>query len=192
MPGTDWDQLKIEYVMGSMTLKELAAAHGVNRHTVESRSRKEKWGEARRKNHGRITANALARYRAREAKRLSSLQQAGTRMCAQLEKLMADANRQLYTRASPTITGEWHETRLETVDDRKLLNLSKSIETMARAMRSLYDIQSAAETAQTELTRAQTERVRADTQREKEDGRPNEIEIRYGGIEGTPDDYRDG
>ena len=153
MADIDWAALKVAYVTGKMSYKALASQYGISENTLEKRARKEKWADERRKYAGKVVAKAQARAQARDVKRLMSLQRAGNRMCKELEKLMRDADRELHTH----VTAFGEEVQAKAVNDKKLLNITRSIDTMSRAMRNLYDIQTAAERAQTEATLAQKE-----------------------------------
>ncbi len=152
----DWDALKVEYVTGKMSYRSLAQAHGVPLSTLERRARGEKWADERRKYAGTVTKGAIKRAGKREINRLAKLQAAGTRMSTELERLMRDANRQLYTHVSEK-DGELTENKLHVVDEKKLLSISRSIDVMARAMRSLYDIQTQAEKLRQEQEGGETE-----------------------------------
>ena len=43
----DWDALELEYVLGTMTMRELAAKHGVNDNTLGSRAVRGEWEQKR-------------------------------------------------------------------------------------------------------------------------------------------------
>jgi len=181
MPDLDWNALKVEYISGNLSLKALAEKHGMSLNTLEGRSRKEKWGAERQKYRGKVTAKALAHAGAREARRLEKLQKAGTRMCTELERLMADFRNQMYIHVAVEGCGDGESTlvsrKLDVVDDKKLLNTAKSIDVMSRAMRNLYDIQTAGEKAQLEMAREELELKRR-AQAAKEAAEQGGTEIR--------------
>ena len=107
-----------------------------------------------------VQKKALARASTRDARRLASLQTAGRRMCRELERLMADAQKQLYTHVAIETTdgrSRLTERRLETVDDHRLLNLAKAMREMTGVMRNLYDIQTASEREQLAMAREKLE-----------------------------------
>lgn len=188
MADIDWAALKVAYVTGKMSYKALASQYGISENTLEKRARKEKWADERRKYAGKVVAKAQARAQARDVKRLMSLQSAGNRMCKELEKLMRDADRELHTH----VTAFGEEVQAKAVNDKKLLNITRSIDTMSRAMRNLYDIQTAAERAQMENAREELNlKKRAQEAKEREGQGVTEIRVTYEGIEDGPEAYHD-
>ena len=172
MAEIDWNEVKVEYVTGKISLKSLAEKHGISENTLENRSRKEKWSEERRKYRGKVTAKAVARAGARETRRLRSLQSSASKMCRQIEKLMKNANDQLFTHVDVVGTGEGtskiEAVKLDVVDDKKLLNLTKAMKEATGVMRDLYGIATAAQLAQLEMAREELElKKRAQTAKEK-------------------------
>lgn len=172
MAEIDWNALQVEYVTGKLSLKKLAEKHGISENTLENRSRKEKWSEQRRKYRGNVTAKSIARASARETRRLSSLQSSASRMCAQIEKLMKDAETQLFTHVAVVGTGNGQSkieaVQLDVVDDHKLLNLTKAMKEATGVMRDLYGIATAAQKNQMEMAREELElKKRAQAAKEK-------------------------
>ena len=173
MTDIDWNAIKTEYVTGNISTQRLAEKYGISVNTLRKRSTKESWSKERQKYGQKVVKTAVARAGARDARRLEKLQRAGTRMCTELEKLMKDAKEQLYTHVAVEGEGEGMSSlvarNLGVIDDRKLLNISKSIDTMARAMRSLYDLQTAGEKAQLDMAREALEiKRRAQDTKEQE------------------------
>ena len=129
-----------------------------------------------------MTAKALARAGAQEVSRLNKLQKSGDRMCRQLERLMKDAESQLYTHVAVVGTGKGESAliarKLSVVDDRKLLNISKSIDVMSRAMRNLYDIQTIGEREHLKLAKEEVSiKRKALKEKSEKDTGVNKIEI---------------
>ena len=113
-------------------------------------------------------------------------------MCRQLEKLMQDAQNQLYTHVYVAGIGdgcsEIQAEKLDVVDDRKLLNITRAMESMSKTMRNVYDIQSAAERQQMELARQEMElKRRAQEAKEAESQTVEGIDIQMGSS--TLEDY---
>ena len=193
MADANWQRIRLAFVRGKYTYKQLAEKYGVSENTLEKRARAEKWQEARRKYRGNVAAKAQARAEEKDAQRLAALQNAGTDMCNQLEALMRDAQRELHTHVS-MMSGEVITN--EAVNDKKLLNITRSIETMTRAMRNLYDINTTAQREQMSLAREEMALKRQEQERrEKEtaikeaaEKADTEIKITYGGVE-MPEDY---
>lgn len=192
MAEIDWNALQVEYVTGKISLKKLAEKHGISENTLENRSRKEKWSEQRRKYRGKVTAKAVARAGARETRRLSSLQSSASKMCTQIEKLMKDAENQLFTHVAVVGTGdgcsEIEAVKLDVVDDRKLLNLTKAMKEATGVMRDLYGIATAAEKAHLEMAREELElKKRAQEAKEKAGEAVEGVDVVF--KNGTLEDY---
>lgn len=182
MADIDWNAIKTEYVTSNISIQKLAEKHGISAATVRKHSQPEKWAKERSKYGQKVVKTALARAGARDARRLQRLQHAGTRMCSELEKLMKAANNELYTHVALEGEGEGRSSlvarKLEVVDDKKLLNITRSIDTMARAMRNLYDLQTAGERAQLEMAREALEiKRRAQESKEQADSTVDTIRV---------------
>ncbi len=186
----DWRKIKLAFIRGEGTYKELADEYGVSYVAVKRRGAAEKWVEQRSRYDTKVYRNAEARAGAHDAEKLAALQRAGSEMCAQLETLMMNAQRELHTHVG--IAGEVVTSKA--VNDRKLVNISKSIETMTRAMRNLYDISTSAEILQMQMARAEMalkkreakrkERETALKEKEAGDRAVTEVEVVYGGVQG--------
>lgn len=154
---TDWSAIQTAYVTGSSGYRALAKEWGVPLSSLERHAKAEKWPEKRGQFKGKVRAAAQARAGANETEKLVKLQKAGDKMCRQLEKLMAEADQQLYMHVAVEGTGKGKSKliarKLETVDDRKLLNITKAIEVMSRTMRNLYDIQTVSEREQLKIAK---------------------------------------
>lgn len=182
MADTDWNEIKVAYITGRSGYRELAQEYDVPLSTLERHGRAEKWADLRRQYEGKVTANALARAGAKDVDRLKKLQKAGDKMCRELEKLMKDAEEQLYTHVALEGTGKGESTliarKLDVVDDRKLLNISRSIDTMSRAMRNLYDIQTVGEREQLKIAKEELKiKKKAQKDKSEKDTGVNKIEI---------------
>ena len=160
MAEADWERIRTEYITGRENLRTLCERCGVAYSSISKRSSAEKWAQQRKEYAKTVQKKALARASTRDARRVASLQTAGRRMCQELERLMADAQKQLYTHvAIETADGRSRltERRLETVDDHRLLNLAKAMREMTGVMRNLYDIQTASEREQLAMAREKLE-----------------------------------
>lgn len=195
MADANWQRIRLAYVRGKYTYKQLAEKYGVSENTLEKRARAENWQEARRKYRGNVAAKAQARAEEKDAQRLAALQNAGTDMCNQLEALMRDGQRELHTHV--TMKGE-SVTLWDSINDKKLVNITRSIKDMSIAMRNLYDINTTAQREQMQLAREEMalkkqeqERRAKETElkeREAQEKGATEIEITYGGVD-MPEDY---
>ena len=182
----DWQAIRLAYVRGQGSYKQIAEQFGISLNTLTKRAKREGWAQAKRAYSASVSASAQKIAVSRDAKKLAALQDAGSRMCDQLEAIMRDAERELHTHVSmvgEVVTGE-------AINDKKLYNLSRAIETMTRAMRNLYDIQTVAEleqmrNARQEMALKQREQERREREtdaRQAGDG-PQEIRITYKGVE---------
>ena len=182
MPDADWQAIKLEYITGTMGYRALAKEHDVSQSTLERHARDEHWPDERRRYKGKVTANALARAGAKEVNRLARLQKSSDRMCRRLEKLMKDAEKELYTHVAVVGTGkgrtELIAKKLEAVDDKKLLNISRAMDVMTRVTRNLYDIQTIGEREQLKIAREELAiKRRAEKTKQEKDIGAQKIEI---------------
>lgn len=196
MADVDWTAAKTAYVSGNISYRALAEQIGATESAVKMRGTREKWAEERKRYRARVQKTALSRAEKLDAKRLAGLRKGASDMCRQLEKLMQDAQNQLYTHVYVAGIGdgcsEIQAEKLDVVDDRKLLNITRAMESMSKVMRNVYDIQSAAERQQMELARQEMElKRRAQEAKEETDNDVKEIEITYRGIDGGPEAYHD-
>lgn len=183
MADVDWQAVRLSYVRGEGSYKAIAERYGISLNTLTKRAKREGWAQARRAYAASVASSAQKRAVSRDAKKLAALQDAGSRMCDQLEAIMRDAERELHTHVG--MTGEiYHQ---EAVNDKKLYNLSRAIETMTRAMRNLYDIQTAAEIEQMRNARQEMAlKAREQERRERADGekgQAQQITITYQGVD---------
>lgn len=183
--GIDWTAAKTAYVTGNISYKALAAQMGATEAAVGKRANLEKWTEERRKYRARVQKRAMSQAEKVDAKRLAGLRKGASDMCRQLEKLMKDAQTQLYTHVYVAGTGdgcsEIQAEKLDVVDDRKLLNIARTMESMSKTMRNVYDIQTAAERQQMQLAREEMElKRRAQEVKEAENQTVEGIDITMG------------
>lgn len=181
MADVDWQAIRLAYVRGKLkSYRAIAEKYKISMDTIEKRARREGWYKERREYLASVHQKAKARAKESDSRRLAALQDAGTRMCDQLEAIMRNAEKELHTHVSmigELVVGE-------AVNDKKLYNLSRSIETMTRAMRNLYDIRTGAEQAQLEIARQEMAlKEREQDRKEKADGDKGatEIQITYQG-----------
>ncbi len=156
MAETDWARIRTEYITGRESLKALGEKHGIGYSAISKRSSQEQWAQERKKYAKTVQKKALARAGAHNARQLADLKNAGTKMCRELQKLMANAEEELYTHVGTESDGKYSvmvAKRLPAVDDRKLLNLTKAMREMTAVMRDLYDIQTASEREEMAMAR---------------------------------------
>lgn len=182
MANADWQALRLEYITTKIGYRALAEKHEVQLRSLERHAKAEKWPEQRRQFVGKMSAAAQARAGANETERLLKLQKAGDRMCRQLEKLMAEADEQLYTHVAVEGTGKGKTKlvarKLDAVDDKKLLNISRAIEVMTRTVRNLYDIQTVGEREQLKIAKEELSiKRRAEKNKETRDTGSQKVEI---------------
>lgn len=183
MADVDWEKIRLSYVRGRLkSYQAIAKKYKISLDTIEKRARREGWYKERREYMAAVHQKAKARAKENDSRRLAALQDAGTRMCDQLEAIMQDAERELHSH----VDGDGKTVQADVINDKKLYNLSRSIETMTRAMRNLYDIRTGAEQAQLEIARqemALKEREQDRKERENGDRGPQEIKITFDNTE---------
>lgn len=182
MADTDWNAIQTAYVTGSSGYRTLAKEWGVPLSSLERHARAERWPEKRGQFKGKVRAAAQARAGANATEKLVKLQKAGDKMCRQLEKLMAEADEQLYTHVAVEGTGNGMSKlvarKLDAVDDKKLLNISRAIEVMTRAVRNLNDIQTVGEREQLKIAKEELSiKRRAEKNKEAKDLGLQRVEI---------------
>ena len=181
MADVDWQKIRLSYVRGKLkSYQAIAKKYKISLDTIEKRARREGWYKERREYMAAVHQKAKARAKESDSRRLAALQDAGTRMCDQLESIMQDAEKELHSHVN--MYGK--TVQADVINDKKLYNLSRSIETMTRAMRNLYDIRTGAEQAQLEIARQEMAlKEREQDRKEKADGdsKANEITITYHG-----------
>ena len=84
-----WADLRLEYIMGNMTLRELSEKHGVSMSTLTKRSAKEGWEVARKQQAERVIEAAQQAAIDQRAKALAEFNEADLRVARALRAMVA-------------------------------------------------------------------------------------------------------
>lgn len=88
----DWEKLKIEYVTGHISQRELAAKHGVPYSTLRQRSIREQWVKEKEQHSRTVVANAQKKIGEKQADLLAREYQIATDFVKLIEKSLTDEN----------------------------------------------------------------------------------------------------
>lgn len=86
----DWEKLKIEYVTGHISQRELAAKHGVPYSTVRQRSIREQWVKDKEQHCSDVVADAQKKIGKKQADLLAREYQIATDFVKLIEKSLTD------------------------------------------------------------------------------------------------------
>lgn len=152
--GRDVSLLEAEYVSGSMTLKEIADAHGVPYNAVVKYSGQGEWLKKRSEHRQKVAKMIAAEFlsaRVREGKqRLLRLQKSADQLGSLIDELTADTE-QAHRHIVTTASGAQEERVLSKGDARAMSDLARAVKDLASAMRSIYGLPTAKELHDMEL-----------------------------------------
>jgi hypothetical protein len=173
----DWQAIEIEYVRGKMSQQDLAKAHEIPYNTFNRHAKEGNWQEKRKKYREKVVKKGLTRASARDARKLSGLKKAADRMVADLEKAMKDPEI-LYVRTVTDAFGNVHDIRGREPNGKNLRNLTAALLDLTKAVRDLYNLETAAERIAREESAARLAlEERKVAAIEKRDDAPNEIRV---------------
>lgn len=191
----NWDDLKTEYVAGTMTLRGLAKKHGISETQMYAHSKEGKWQKAREKFRRRTVDAALTRVSARASRKLASVITATDRVAKELEEELRDPrvfHRHVGVEMSEDGSSTLMDRDLEALNTKAIRDITRSLRDLTAAIRDLYGIDTRREQVADALDErriALEERkvalAEAEAQREREDAR-EDIVLR---IEGMPEEY---
>ena len=101
----DWNEIRMEYILGGVSYRELAAKYGVPLATLAERAKAEKWVELRRQAHDKAitkTVEAAAKQNARVDDRINRL---ANRLIDKLEKAVDELDMKTVTMKTTMKTG---------------------------------------------------------------------------------------
>lgn len=167
---TDWEKLKIEYITGHISQRELAAKYSVSYSTIRNRSIKEKWVEEKKQHGSTVVANAKKKIAKKQVEMLAEEYQIACDFVKLIEKtLKKETNFEEIT----TFMGEAYKTGR--IDTKSILNAANALQKFMDIKRVCSDHQTIQERQQHEiaLKRLQIEEKRA----QKEEKTDSEIHI---------------
>ena len=144
---TDWEALKAEYAAGSMSYREMAAAHGLAQSSVNKMAKAMDWVGARarwRRDSAAAAVRACGRARKKE---LESVMDSAGRMAKHLERVLADDEqfyRQVmevkqYDKQGRFCGKKMQEVRTQKADSRAMSDIARALRELAGTMQGLLD-----------------------------------------------------
>lgn len=144
----DWNQVRVEYVSGKMTYKDLAEKYGVSKVAVGKRAKQEKWVAQRDAYRRNVATKALGRKQERDTEALTRLMDATEALSESIQRILTD--KQQFFRGVQLANPEKDEdgilraTALEYVsrkaDMKALASAAKAMNEITKAVRNLWDL----------------------------------------------------
>lgn len=170
----DWAAIKLEYVSTSISLRDLAKKYGVNKASVFSRSRDEKWADQRAEYQIKIIAKAERKTANKEVNRLARLIDATTKAIDVAMEAFEDDkqfNRHIVYESPLPGTSEAVEKIFGKVDTKALRDLTGVLKDLTGLMREFYAIPTPAQAEAQRIAaeRLELEKRKADAEQQQQD-----------------------
>lgn len=189
-----WGRIRHAYVCGNMSYKDLAKKHHVSISRLTEVAKSEDWVGQRKRHRHEVGALATSRVRAREAEKLANIQTAADELGGQLAELLKNKD-QLYMHAAVcrSVTGEEFiiSEKLDAINPQTLRAVTAATNDLTKAIRNLYDLQTAQEAQAQQLAadrlaveqaRLELEKERLELEKAKQDaGEAREIRVEIAG-----------
>ena len=170
----DWNRLKVAYVTGNMSYKELAKKHRLQATAVSRKGKEEQWPRLRKEYRQKAADKAIENEVDNEAERLSKLIKAEDAMEDVVVKLFSDAQ-QFYRHIVIDGQGHSEERIFDKVDTRAIRDLTGALKDLTFIRRNLQNLPTQAEK---EAQRIAAERLKMDHKKaEAEDNADKNIMI---------------
>ena len=161
----NWQRIKVAYVTGQMSYKDLARKHKLQPNAVSRKGREEEWPRLRKEYREKAAAKAIANENVNEAERLSKLIQAEDAMEDVVLKLFTDAQ-QFYRHIVIDGKGHSEERIFDKVDTRAIRDLTGALKDLTYVRRNLNNLPTQAEK---EAQRIAAERLKMDQKKAEMD-----------------------
>ena len=189
-----WGRIRHAYVCGNMSYKDLAKKHHVSISRLTEVAKSEDWVGQRKRHRHEVGALATSRVRAREAEKLANIQTAADELGEQLAEVLKNRD-QLYMHAAVcrSVTGEEFiiSEKLDAINPQTLRAVTAATNDLTKAIRNLYDLQTAQEAQAQQLAadrlaieqaRLELEKERLELEKAKQDaGEAREIRVEIAG-----------
>lgn len=154
----DWEKLKIEYITGHISQRELAAKHGVPYSTIRQRSIREQWVKEKERHSSAVVAHAQKKIGKKQADLLAREYEIATDFVKLIEKSVQDEKN--YDEVSVSLAGVIKTGR---IDSKALLNAANALQKFMDIRRVCKGHQTVQEKQQHELAlkRLEIEKARA-------------------------------
>lgn len=148
----NWDEIRAEYVTGSMSYAELAERHHMTKTQVGKQARKDDWPGQRAAYRKSVTGTVIRKKRYKDSEKLAGLMDAADKLVEHIQRMMDDDN-QFRRNVDSTFvkdeSGAWVHKKQEfltsKVDTKALGNAARALNDATRAVRDLYNIPTQAE-----------------------------------------------
>ena len=168
---TNWNELRVRYVSGSMSLKQLAKEHGVSYSQVSKHASQEHWREQRKQFGKNVANDFLDSARARAHADLECALQATSGLVKVAAEALKDKDqfrRYLVTRSDGEFT-ETVEEVFQKVDTRAIRELTEALNKLTAMLREFYNEPTEEERLHREGMKANNQKTRAQIRQMKEE-----------------------
>ena len=143
-----WGRIRHAYVCGNLSYKDLAKKHHVSLSRLTEVAKSEDWVGQRKQHRHEVGALATSRVRAREAEKLAGIRTAADELGEQLAEVIKNKD-QLFMHAAVcrSVTGEEYivSEKLDAINPQTLRAVTAATNDLTKAIRNLYDLQTAQE-----------------------------------------------
>ena len=162
---TDWEELRVRYIAGRMSLKQLAEDSGVSYSQISKHASREQWAQQRKLFGKKVANNSLARAQARAQANLESALKVSEGLLQVAVNALNDKDqfrRYLVQRTDASGGSETTEEVFKKIDTKAVKELTEAVDKLTALLRVLMD-----EPDEAEKQRRKTERLRQEELREK-------------------------
>lgn len=140
----DWAKIQHEYVTDpQMTIRKIAAKHGINTQTVAKKSKAEGWFATRKEYQSKVITRAITETGKLQAKELAKEADFLKAMKGHMERMLADDKQFQRHLTTNMVTGETKEEIYNKADTRAMKDAMQTLKLIEEMSRSLYNIQKA-------------------------------------------------
>lgn len=167
-----WGRIRHAYECGTLSYKDLAKKYHISLSRLTEVAKSEDWVGLRKRHRHEVGALAASRLRAREAEKLASVKTAADELAEQLAEVLKNKD-QMYLHAAVVrdARGEDHirSEKLDAINPQTLRAFTAATNDLTKAIRNLYDLQTAQEEQAQKLAaeRLALEQARLELERER-------------------------
>lgn len=189
-----WGRIRHAYECGTLSYKDLAKKYHISLSRLTEVAKSEDWVGLRKRHRHEVGALAASRLRAREAEKLANVKTAADELGEQLAEVLKNKD-QLFMHAAVcrSVTGEEYivSEKLDAINPQTLRAFTAATNDLTKAIRNLYDLQTAQEEQAQKLAadrlgieqaRLELEKERLALEKAKQDaGEAREIRVEIAG-----------
>lgn len=140
----DWAKIQHEYVTDpQMTIRKIAAKHGINIQTVAKKSKAEGWFATRKEYQSKVITRAITETGKLQAKELAKEADFLKAMKGHMDRMLSDDMQFQRHIATNIVTGETTEVIYNKTDTKAMKEAMQTLKLIEEMSRSLYNIQKA-------------------------------------------------